>query len=320
MHPPTKPWCLTVLGALSVFVLWASASLSIAADKPGVTMAPGVPSVAGSPLTLQKDAETTSPGIPLTHQMPSSGTATGEEQPAATCRPFKIETPTTLPAGTVTRPFNVTIQASGGVPPVSFALMKGAVLPPGLELNSRGRISGTPLVSGGYRFGILSYDRCPAGVQAEENHFSLMIHNAVSATLPNGNEAVYRPIPVGDEPALHVTGVHLFFENQGASIVVEKDATLPKLLHKSGLKAKGFSVAIGKLTMRMCGPLSAALGHLWRRLPFLSRLACRHRSPAVMIFGLSLPTPVATCRTAEPAIGFWVGRDVAMIRSTARSS
>ena len=64
MQSPTKPWCLTVLGALSVFVLWASVSLSIAADKPAVTMAPGVPSVAGSPLTLQKDAETTSPGIP----------------------------------------------------------------------------------------------------------------------------------------------------------------------------------------------------------------------------------------------------------------
>ena len=239
MPSPTKPWCLTVIGVLSVFVLWASVAVSIAAEKPAVTMAPSVPSVAGSPLPLKKDAETTSPGIPLTHQMPSSGNATSEEQPAATCRPFKIETPTTLPAGTVDLPFNVMIRASGGVPPVSFALTKGAVLPPGLALNSRGQISGTPLVPGGYRFGILAYDRCPAGVQAEENDFSLTIHNAVSAPLPNGNEAVYRRIPIGGEPALHVTGVHLFFENQGASIVVEKDATLPKLVAQVRLEGEG---------------------------------------------------------------------------------
>jgi hypothetical protein len=57
MPSPTKPWCLTVIGVLSVFVLWASVSLSIAAEKPAVTMAPGVPSVAGSPLPLKKDAK-----------------------------------------------------------------------------------------------------------------------------------------------------------------------------------------------------------------------------------------------------------------------
>ena len=57
-----------MIGVLSVFVLWASVSLSIAAEKPAVTMAPDVPSVVSSPLTLKKDAETTSPGIPLTHR------------------------------------------------------------------------------------------------------------------------------------------------------------------------------------------------------------------------------------------------------------
>lgn len=239
MRLPTKSWRLVVISVLSGLMLWAWVSLSIAAEKPALTMAPSAPSVAGSPLMLKKDTENTSPGIPLTHQMPPSGNATGEEQPAAACRPFKIETPATLPAGTVDRPFNVTIRVSGGVPPVSFALIKGAVLPPGLALNSRGRISGTPLVPGGYRFGILAYDRCPAGVQAEENHFRLTIHNAVSTTLPNGNEAVYRRIPVGGEPALHVTGVHLFFENQGTSIVVEKDATLPKLMAQVRLEGEG---------------------------------------------------------------------------------
>lgn len=239
MRLPTKSWRLVVISVLSGLMLWAWVSLSIAAEKPALTMAPSAPSVAGSPLMLKKDTENTSPGIPLTHQMPPSGNATGEEQPAAACRPFKIETPATLPAGTVDRPFNVTIRVSGGVPPVSFALIKGAVLPPGLALNSRGRISGTPLVPGGYHFGILAYDRCPAGVQAEENHFRLTIHNAVSTTLPNGNEAVYRRIPVGGEPALHVTGVHLFFENQGTSIVVGKDATLPKLMAQVRLEGEG---------------------------------------------------------------------------------
>jgi hypothetical protein len=38
---------------------------------------------------------------------------------------------------------------------------------------------------------------------------------------------------------LHVTGVHLFFENQGTSIVVEKDATLPKLMAQVRLEGEG---------------------------------------------------------------------------------
>jgi Subtilase family len=236
--------------------------LSLATDKIVTNPAPTIPSAVGRQLTPKQNSNTPQP---LTHQIPPSGQAADEEQPGAACRPFKIETPLTLPAGTVNRPFSVAIQVSGGFPPVSFALMKGAVLPPGLELNSRGRISGTPIASGFHRFGILAYDRCPSGVQAEEKYFTLAIHGTVPTTLQNRNETLYRQVPVSGKGAFHLTGIDLFFENRGASIVVEKNAVLPRLIAQVRLEGEGivrgyWQVDNGQakpFTQRVRGPVAA---------------------------------------------------------------
>jgi hypothetical protein len=59
-------------------------------------------------------------------------------------------TTTTLPGGTVASPYpSTTLQASGGVPPYSWALSSGS-LPTGLSLSAAGVISGTPATSGSY--------------------------------------------------------------------------------------------------------------------------------------------------------------------------
>ncbi|HXL20973.1 MAG TPA: putative Ig domain-containing protein [Candidatus Dormibacteraeota bacterium] len=61
-------------------------------------------------------------------------------------------TNTTLPTGSVTSLYAVTLQTSGGTPTVSWAMTLGS-LPPGLNLNSAtGAISGTPTTAAGSPF------------------------------------------------------------------------------------------------------------------------------------------------------------------------
>ncbi len=68
--------------------------------------------------------------------------------PAAGCirgrllAPLAVAT-SALPRGTVGQPYAATLEASGGLPPYTWSLVKGA-LPPGLSLTSSGAIAGTP--------------------------------------------------------------------------------------------------------------------------------------------------------------------------------
>ena len=56
-------------------------------------------------------------------------------------------TTTTLPSGTVSVPYSVTLASVGGTPPYSYSLASGS-LPPGLALSPSGMITGTPTASG----------------------------------------------------------------------------------------------------------------------------------------------------------------------------
>ncbi|MFN8176310.1 MAG: Ig domain-containing protein [bacterium] len=61
--------------------------------------------------------------------------------------PHIVVSPPTLPPGMVGVPYNVTLTASGGIGPYTFALSSGT-LPPGLVLSTAGVLSGTPTVAG----------------------------------------------------------------------------------------------------------------------------------------------------------------------------
>src|ERR1700742_3787684 len=69
-----------------------------------------------------------------------------------------------LPNGVLQLPYltsqqgNVQVSATGGIPPYSFFIGSGSEndtgLPPGLQLNSNGQITGTPTSLGNYTFNV----------------------------------------------------------------------------------------------------------------------------------------------------------------------
>ncbi len=66
--------------------------------------------------------------------------------------------PSSLPNGTLSAPYNQTIAASGGTPPYTYAVTAGS-LPPGLSLNaSTGVLSGTPTTPGAFAFTVTATD------------------------------------------------------------------------------------------------------------------------------------------------------------------
>lgn len=66
--------------------------------------------------------------------------------------------PGTLPTGTVGSPYNQTLTANGGTPPLTFRLGSGAQLPTGLSLLGGNSISGTPTLAGSFNFSIIVTD------------------------------------------------------------------------------------------------------------------------------------------------------------------
>src|SRR5438132_611999 len=85
-----------------------------------------------------------------------------------------------LPAATMGSPYNAVISVRGGAAPYQVSIASGT-LPSGLSLNSTtGTISGTPLVSGTYRFAIMATDA--AGTGSREKGFTLAVAEAANPT------------------------------------------------------------------------------------------------------------------------------------------
>jgi hypothetical protein len=67
-------------------------------------------------------------------------------------------TTSSLPYGNLTSSYNQTIAYTGATGTVSFALMTGNYLPPGLTMSSGGTISGTPTQTGQFGFTVIATD------------------------------------------------------------------------------------------------------------------------------------------------------------------
>jgi uncharacterized repeat protein (TIGR03803 family) len=73
---------------------------------------------------------------------------------------------TSLPDGTFHYSYNATLAASGGVPPYTWSLTSG-ILPPGLNLDASGLISGTPSLGGPFAFTVEVADsQSPPAIKA----------------------------------------------------------------------------------------------------------------------------------------------------------
>lgn len=118
-----------------------SYAITAGATPAGLSLAPngtlaGTPTAAG-PYSFTVTA-TDSSSSPETSSRAYSGTVMGPTMGMA---------PATVPNATVTVPYSVTLSASGGTAPYSYAITAGG-MPAGLSLSSGGTLSGTPSVAG----------------------------------------------------------------------------------------------------------------------------------------------------------------------------
>jgi hypothetical protein len=115
--------------------MWALASGTLPA---GLSISAGG-TISGTPTTLGNVAFK----VQVTDsQTPKQAVATSSESISVNT-PLAVSTTSPLTAGTVGVPYSAGLQASGGVPPLTWTLTSG-VLPAGLSLDPSGVISGTP--------------------------------------------------------------------------------------------------------------------------------------------------------------------------------
>jgi hypothetical protein len=94
----------------------------------------------------------------------------------APCPVLSIASPSTLSTGTVGQGYSYQLHTSGGQSPVTFSVISGS-LPPGLNLNITGFISGTPTAAGNYSFTVRVTDSCAAGAQAVQGTYFIQIQS-----------------------------------------------------------------------------------------------------------------------------------------------
>jgi Putative Ig domain len=93
-------------------------------------------------------------------------------------------TSTVAATGTVGTPYNFQLQATGGVPPYTWAAAMGSTLPAGLSLSSAGVVTGTPTAAGTFNPNIAVTDETTANTTSEPVSFTI---NPSGTPLPDGN-------------------------------------------------------------------------------------------------------------------------------------
>lgn len=102
--------------------------------------------------------------------------------------PLSVAT-ASLPSGQVGTPYNpnnqISLQASSGTPPYSWALINGTTLPIGLTLTSTGVISGTPIATGTSNFTVQVTDSTTPTPQTATGNLSITVSqgNTVNSKL-----------------------------------------------------------------------------------------------------------------------------------------
>src|SRR5580704_3639633 len=155
-------------------------------------------SITGTPTTLGN--------YPFTLQVSDGGNPPALATASLSIRvqgPLLQITTTSLPSGTVNLPYSAAMQATGGIPPLTWCVLEtsgacdngAGTLPAGLTMNSSGVISGTPTTSGksGFVAQVQDSENPPQIVQSppvgSSNELSITINPAMSDASLTGNFA-----------------------------------------------------------------------------------------------------------------------------------
>jgi hypothetical protein len=161
-----------------------------AGGLPGGLVLSPVGAITGTPTT----AGTSSFTVRVTDVAGATATRALSIAIAAVSADPVVITTTTLPAGEVGLTYGATLAATGGAPPLTWALRAGA-LPAGLTLSPAGVISGVPTSAGAFGVTIRATDG--AGRFAQRS-FVISVRLALdilTTSLPNGRAgAVYRAV------------------------------------------------------------------------------------------------------------------------------
>ncbi len=161
---------------------------------------------------------------------------------------LSITTASPLPAGTAGVPYSLSLAASGGQPPYSWAVTAGA-LPPGLALAAAtGAISGTPTAAGSSTFTVQVTD---SASQKATQQFSVAISAAGNATLSlvgvPASAASAQQIPIDialSAPSTRTATGQISVAFQPAAAVNKDD---PAIQFSTGGRTVNFSIPAGSV-------------------------------------------------------------------------
>ncbi|MFC7430175.1 MULTISPECIES: putative Ig domain-containing protein [unclassified Agrococcus] len=103
-----------------------------------------------------------------------------------------------LPAGTEGTPYAEQLVATSSNPPVAYAVVDAAALPPGLSLSTSGALTGTPTTSGAYAFAATATDQDGTSEPAQ---YTLVVEGAPSLAGP-ATASAQIGVPFSYQPTL----------------------------------------------------------------------------------------------------------------------
>jgi hypothetical protein len=149
----------------------------------------------------------------------------------------------TLPPAVAGVPYTTTLQAAGGIAPLSWTLAAGSTLPAGLTLSAGGVISGTPSASGTTSFTAQVVDSTAGTHQSATQTFSLTVNGrSTSTSVAFGAN----PVVVGQTTSVTVTVT----DTQGSGTPSSPAGTIA--LTGSGLSAASCVLVPGAAGVSSC--------------------------------------------------------------------
>ena len=115
-------------------------------------------------------------------ETPTQKTATANLSITVTATTLKVTTTTSsLPIGVTGNTYNATLQASGGITPITWGYT--GTLPTGVSLSSAGVFSGTPSATGTYNFTVTATDSETPTAQTASANLSISVNNSAPLTI-----------------------------------------------------------------------------------------------------------------------------------------